>query len=136
MGANTGAVQTWMNEFKSRKSVTRLTKVRMGSSPIAHKILRLTCIEENVMKWFRDVFLKSFDECKGKRISEKQAEVFIRYLPDSFESDNACYYTGMIDRKNIKVQESPVYSGCRYTSKGRHTIYRNEYYLTITTEEI
>lgn len=87
------------------------------------------------MKWFREVFLKSFDECKGKRISEKQAEVFIRYLPDSFESDNACYYTGMIDRKNIKVQESLVYSGCRYTSKGRHTIYKNEYYLTITTEK-
>ena len=88
------------------------------------------------MKWFREVFLKSFDECKGKRISEKQAEVFIRYLPDSFESDNACYYTGMIDRKNIKVQESPVYSGCRYTSKGRHTIYKNEYYLTITMDKI
>lgn len=87
------------------------------------------------MKWFREVFLKSFDECKGKRISEKQAEVFIRYLSNTSESDNASYYEGRVDGKNIKVQESPVYSGCRYTSKGRHTIYKNEYYLTITTDE-
>lgn len=34
--ANIGAVLTKANEFKSRKSVIRLTKVRIGSSPIAH----------------------------------------------------------------------------------------------------
>ena len=34
--ANIGAAMTIANEFKSRKSVIRLTKVRIGSSPIAH----------------------------------------------------------------------------------------------------
>ena len=34
--ANIGAALTKANEFKSRKSVIRLTKVRIGSSPIAH----------------------------------------------------------------------------------------------------
>lgn len=34
--ANIGAAMTIANEFKSRESVIRLTKVRMSSSPIAH----------------------------------------------------------------------------------------------------
>lgn len=34
--ANIGAALTKANEFKSRKSVIRLTEVRIGSSPIAH----------------------------------------------------------------------------------------------------
>lgn len=37
--ANIGAAMTIANEFKSRKSVIRLTKVRMGSSPITHNTL-------------------------------------------------------------------------------------------------
>ena len=36
MGADIGAAMAMVNEFKSRKSVTRLTKVRAGSSPAAH----------------------------------------------------------------------------------------------------
>ena len=36
--ANMVAAMTIVNEFKSRKSVIRLTKVRMGLSPIAHNI--------------------------------------------------------------------------------------------------
>lgn len=38
--ANIGAALTKANEFKSRKSVIRLTKVRIGSSPIAHNAMR------------------------------------------------------------------------------------------------
>ena len=34
--ANMVAAMTIVNEFKSRESVIRLTKVRIGSSPIAH----------------------------------------------------------------------------------------------------
>jgi len=37
--ANIGAAMTIANEFKSRKSVTRLTEVRIGSSPIAHNMM-------------------------------------------------------------------------------------------------
>ena len=38
VGANIGTALIGVNEFKSRKSVIRLTKVRMGSSPITHVI--------------------------------------------------------------------------------------------------
>lgn len=34
--ANIGAAMTIANEFEFRESVIRLTKVRIGSSPIAH----------------------------------------------------------------------------------------------------
>lgn len=88
------------------------------------------------MKWFCEVFLQSFPDCKGKRISEKQAEIFIRYLSNSSELDNAFYYEDKINCRNIKLQESLVYNGCRYTNKGRHTIYKKEYYLTIATEKV
>ena len=37
--ANIGAALTKANEFKSRKSVIRLTEVRIGSSPIAHNMM-------------------------------------------------------------------------------------------------
>nr|DAZ51684.1 MAG TPA: hypothetical protein [Caudoviricetes sp.] len=37
--ANIGAATTIANEFKSRKSVIRLTKVRIGSIPIAHNMM-------------------------------------------------------------------------------------------------
>ena len=32
------------------------------------------------MKWFKEVFLPSFEDCKGKRISEKQGMIFEKYL--------------------------------------------------------
>jgi len=37
--ANIGAALTKANEFKSHKSVIRLTEVRIGSSPIAHNMM-------------------------------------------------------------------------------------------------
>ena len=36
---NIGTAMTIANEFKSRKSVIRLTKVRMSSNLIAHNLL-------------------------------------------------------------------------------------------------
>lgn len=83
------------------------------------------------MKWFKEVFLPSFELCDGKQITEKQAQIFIKYLKDCKESDNATYYTGNIDCKSIILQESSVFNGSYYNKKGRHTTYRNEYYLTI-----
>lgn len=56
------------------------------------------------MKWFCEVFLQSFPDCKGKRISEKQAEIFIRYLSNSSELDNAFYYEDKINCRNIKLK--------------------------------
>ena len=38
--ANIGADLTKENEFKSHKSVIRLTKVRIGSSPITHNAIK------------------------------------------------------------------------------------------------
>lgn len=88
------------------------------------------------MKWFCEVFLQSFPDCNGKCISEKQAEIFIRYLSNSSELDNAFYYEDKINCRNIKLQESLVYNGCRYTNKGRHTSYKKKYYLIIATEKV
>ena len=83
------------------------------------------------MKWFKEVFLPSFELYNGKQITEKQAQIFIKYLKDYKESDNTTYYSGNIDGKSIILQESSVYNGCYYNSKGRHTNYRKEYYITI-----
>lgn len=38
--ANIGAALMKANEFKSRKSVIRLTKVRIGPSPITHNAIK------------------------------------------------------------------------------------------------
>jgi hypothetical protein len=82
------------------------------------------------MKWFKDVFLASF-EVGTRKISEKQAEIFKKYLKQSYEKDNAEYFTDCINGISIKLQDSLVFNGCYYDKKGRHTKYYHEYYLTI-----
>ena len=32
------------------------------------------------MKWFKEVFLPSFENCNGKRVSGKQGQIFEKYL--------------------------------------------------------
>ena len=79
------------------------------------------------MKWFREIFLKSFEDCKGRRITVKQANIFIKYLPERYDSVgfNATYYNGIINNRKIIVQESDVCCGHGY---------RQEYFLTIKTK--
>lgn len=83
------------------------------------------------MKWFKEVFLPSFEDCKGKRVSEKQGQIFEKYLDFDYSNDNAEYFKKVIDGKKIKLQKSSVFNGCYYNKSGRHTSYKTEYYITI-----
>lgn len=65
------------------------------------------------MKWFKTVFLPSFETCKGKRISEKQYNLFIKYLYDRYlykesNSGNAYILEYHIDDLIIITQQSHV----------------------------
>lgn len=84
------------------------------------------------MKWFKEVFLSSFENCNGKRVSEKQGQIFEKYLDFESERDNATYYSKIVDNRKIRLQVSSVFNGCYYDKKGRHTSYKTEYYITIT----
>lgn len=83
------------------------------------------------MKWFKEIFLPSFEDCKGKRISEKQGMIFEKYLDFEDSKDNAEYFSKVVNGRKIKLQKSSVFNGCYYNKTGRHTNYRNEYYVTI-----
>jgi hypothetical protein len=84
------------------------------------------------MKWFKEVFLPSFEDCQGKRISEKQGMIFEKYLdPENYSHDNAEYFSKIVNGRKIKLQKSATFNGCYYDKRGRHTKYRDEYFLTI-----
>ena len=83
------------------------------------------------MKWFKEVFLPSLEDCKGKRISEKQGMIFEKYLDFDYSNDNAEYFIKIINGKKIKLQKSSVFNGCYYNKSGRHTNHKTEYYVTI-----
>lgn len=87
------------------------------------------------MKWFKEVFLSSFENCKGKRVSEKQGMIFEKYLDFDYSNDNAEYFIKVVDSRKVKLQKSSVFNGCYYDKKGRHTNYKTEYYITITEAE-
>lgn len=77
------------------------------------------------MKWFKDVFLPGFEKCNGRRISEKQFNVFQNYLRKFTykESDmqNTIKIEYHFENLIIILQDSIAGYG-----KGWH-----EYYLTI-----
>lgn len=55
------------------------------------------------MKWFKEVFLPSFDECKNRKITEKQAQIFKKYL----DFNTVKRYSAVIDRKIIILECLP-----------------------------
>ena len=72
------------------------------------------------MKWFKEVFLPSFEDCKGKRISEKQGMIFEKYLDFDYSNDNAEYFIKIINGKKIKLQKSRnflIFCNTNLTSK-------------------
>ena len=82
-------------------------------------------------KWFLNEFLPSFGVC-DKQISQKQADIFKRYLKFEDESLNyTVYYLGYLNGLEIRLQESRVFNGCKYYNGKRTTLYRYEFYLTI-----
>lgn len=85
--------------------------------------------------WFRETFLTSFGKCYHKQISEKQGEIFERYLqedPENWRHANASYYSGIVDGLFIRIQASGAYNG---TATGRKTLYRTVYSLTIAEDQ-
>lgn len=83
-------------------------------------------------KWFLETFLPSFGLCKGKQISEKQGDIFVRYLnEEDYSTRNSYYYSGMVNGLMIKLQESWAYNGSAYTGTGRKALYRTVYFLSI-----
>ena len=88
--------------------------------------------------WFRETFLTSFGKCYHKQISEKQGEIFERYLqeePENWRHANASYYGGIINGLFVRIQVSGAYNGTAYTSTGRKTLYRSVYSLTIAEDQ-
>lgn len=88
--------------------------------------------------WFREIFLTSFGKCYHKQISEKQGEIFERYLeeePENWRHANANYYSGIINGLFIRLQASGAYNGTTYTATGRKTLYRTVYSLTIAEDQ-
>ena len=55
------------------------------------------------MKWFKEIFLPSFEECNNKKITEKQAIIFKKYL--NFESVKR--YSSIINGKIIILECFP-----------------------------
>lgn len=80
------------------------------------------------MKWFKEVFLPSFGTCKDRRISEKQAEIFKRYMNGTI-SENECSdtYTDKVDGKQITLTDSIEWAGW----KNGKPMKTHRYYLCI-----
>lgn len=88
--------------------------------------------ETKYNEWFRNVFLLSFGTCEHKKITEKQGQIFEKYLEEELENwkhSNAYYYSGIISGKKIRLQESSVYNGC--TKGHTKTLYKSVYSVTI-----
>lgn len=75
------------------------------------------------MNWFINTFLKSFEDCVDKRISEKQANIFRKYLKEVKEHECSTDFTDVIDNRQILFQDSTEWVGYRKLG--------HRYYLTI-----
>lgn len=65
------------------------------------------------MKWFTEVFLLSF-KLGETRITEKQFNIFARYLPEEVETSTSLNYKGIINGKKVWAQEWACKTGTRY----------------------
>lgn len=101
-----------------------------------HHVKKIRNTKHN--EWFRETFLNSFGECLHKQISEKQGEIFERYLEEdsnNWRHANSSYYKGIVNGLYIRLQASGAYNGTAYTSTGRETLYRTVYFLTIAKDQ-
>lgn len=81
--------------------------------------------------WFTEKFLPSFGMCDGKHITEKQANIFIKYLKNERDSFKSRIYWDYVNGFLVELQESSIFNGSCYDSKGRHTLYKTIYSMTI-----
>lgn len=66
------------------------------------------------MKWFKEVFLPSFEEGKEINITEKQFRIFERYLKNSKEDGYLFTVYDIIDGKRIEASEWACVGKYRY----------------------
>lgn len=71
------------------------------------------------MKWFKEVFLPSFEQGREVNISEKQFKIFEKYLKHEKETDYLYTVYDVVDGLNIEASE--------WCTVGKH-----RYYLTIS----
>lgn len=57
------------------------------------------------MKWFKEVFLASFETGKEIQISEKQFEIFERYLPEGKVDGYTYNIYGIVNNRKIHAYE-------------------------------
>ena len=80
------------------------------------------------MNWFKEVFLNSFEICKGNRISDRQAGIFRKYFDiivcktEEWEQFNAYYEKYEFNDLVYIIQESVAGYGSKKWK---------EYYVTI-----
>lgn len=74
------------------------------------------------MKWFKEVFLPSFETGREIQITEKQFRIFERYLKESKETGYVYNLYGTIDNFKIHAYE--------WACVGKH-----RYYVTINKKE-
>lgn len=74
------------------------------------------------MKWFKEVFLPSFEQGKEVNISEKQFRIFEKYLKNEKEVGYLYTIYDIID--GLKIE---AYEWC--------TVGKHRYYLTITKQD-
>lgn len=65
------------------------------------------------MKWFTDKFLPSFKDGET-RISEKQFNIFCRYLKDTYERGYTEYHSGKVNNKLVRAYEWNCITGTQY----------------------
>lgn len=65
------------------------------------------------MKWFSGVFLQSFKDGET-RISEKQFDIFCKYLHTVYEMGYTEYHEGIINNKRVRAYVWDCITGPRY----------------------
>lgn len=66
------------------------------------------------MKWFKEVFLPSFEIGKEIRISEKQFRIFEEYLPHDKQSGYVYIVYGNVDNLRIEACMWSCINTCKF----------------------
>lgn len=66
------------------------------------------------MKWFKEIFLPSFEKGKEIRISEKQFRIFERYLKESKEDGYVYKIWGKVNNLKVEAIDWACIGGHRY----------------------
>lgn len=79
------------------------------------------------MKWFKEIFLPSFENCNDRKITEKQANIFMKYLKNVKENECSTEYSDTIDERKIVLTDSIEWHGWKNGRPNKES----RFYLTI-----